>query len=263
MDSHDICRLAPMVSPRTLLSAALLFLIAFPSAGYPGQWRVAPARVFFDRAAKSTVITVVNEGEEKIHLQGKALEWTQDKDGKDVYQESKDLLFFPRILMIDKGEQKIIRAGIKAPATAQEKTFRLFIEEIPQPKKNTSDGTQLTVAVRFGVPVFVKPLKEELGGEVVSAALEKGTFGARVKNTGNVHFRITEISVKGRNGKGEETFAANLDGWYLLAGVARDYSTPIPPEKCALTEQLDITVSTDTKISLNRHLNVEKAQCRP
>jgi len=84
-----------------------------------------------------------------------------------------------------------------------------------------------------------------------------------VKNTGNTHFRITEISIKGRNGKGEETFATKLDGWYLLTGAARVYSTPIPPEKCAVTEQLDITVSTDTKVTLNRHLNVEKSQCLP
>ncbi len=145
----------------------------------------------------------------------------------------------------------------------KEKTYRLFIEEIPQPKKNTADTAQLTVAVRFGVPVFVKPLKEELGGELNSATLNKGVFSAIVKNTGNTHFRIIEISIKGRNNKGAETFAAKLDGWYLLAGASRLYSTSIPTGKCDSTEQLDITVTTDTKIILNGHLNVDKGQCLP
>jgi fimbrial chaperone protein len=253
---------APLNSLQALLCAVFILLV-FPAAGYSGQWRVAPARIFLDREAKSSVITVVNEGDEKINLQGKAMEWSQDPDGKDVYQETKDLVFFPRILMIDKGEQKIIRAGIKIPVTAKEKTYRLFIEEIPQPKKKTADTAQLTVAVRFGIPVFVKPLKEELVGELASTALTRGIFSTIVKNTGNTHFRIIEISIKGRNVKGEETFAEKLNGWYLLAGANRLYSTPIPAGKCGATEQLDITVTTDTKIIFNRHLNVDKGQCLP
>ncbi len=254
-------RFSAQLKPVQALICAVFIFIVFPASGYSGQWRVTPARIFLDSEAKSSVITVVNDGDEKINLQGKAMEWNQDPEGKDVYQETKDLVFFPRILMIDKGEQKIIRAGIKMPATVKEKTYRLFIEEIPQPKKSTADTAQLTVAVRFGVPVFVKPLKEELGGELASAALTKGIFSASVKNTGNSHFRIIEISIKGRNAKGEETFDEKLNGWYLLAGANRLYSTPIPAGKCDTTEQLDITVTTDTKIILNGHLNVDKGQC--
>lgn len=250
-------------TPLTLLCSVMLTLLLFPSAGWPGQWRVAPVRITLEGAAKSSVITVTNEGEETIHLQGKAMEWIQDADGKDVFQETKDLIFFPRILMLAKGENKLVRAGIKTPAASTEKTYRLFIEEIPQPKQNTTGATQLTVAIRFGVPVFVRPMKQELRGELTSLQLDKGVFSAVVKNTGNVHFRITEISVTGRNDKGEETFAEKLNGWYLLAGAARVYSTPVPADKCAATEQMDITVSTDTEIRLNRQLNVDKVRCRP
>jgi fimbrial chaperone protein len=245
------------------LCTIFLVLLFFPVSGYPGQWRVVPARVFLDQVAKSSVIAVVNEGEEKITLQGKAMEWSQDAEGKDQYQETNDLVFFPRILMIDKGEQKIIRTGMKSTATAREKTYRLFIEEIPQPKKSTPDSTQLTVVVRFGVPVFVKPLKEELGAEITSALLTKGHVTTTVRNTGNVHFRITEIAIKGKNGKGEETFATKLDGWYLLTGAARAYSAAIPQDKCVETAQLDIAIATDSKILLKRDLNVEKSQCLP
>ncbi len=93
--------------PATFSSAQALFcaifiLLIFPAVACSGQWRVAPARIFLDRDAKSSVITVVNDGDEKINLQGKAMEWSQDPEGKDVYQETKDLVFFPRILMIDR-----------------------------------------------------------------------------------------------------------------------------------------------------------------
>jgi hypothetical protein len=69
------------------------------------------------------------------------------------------------------------------------------------------------------------------------------------------------LSIKGKNGKGEETYASKLDGWYLLAGADRVYSSPIPAGKCDATKQIDITVTTDTKIILNETLNVEKGQC--
>ncbi len=260
--SHDT-RYSTARSFTQLSIGVSILLILFPAAVLAGQWRVAPVRVFLDREAKSSVVTVVNEGEEKVNLQCKAMEWSQDAQGKDDYQETNDLIFFPRILMLEKGEQKIIRAGIKMPATAREKTYRLFIEEIPQPKKSTADSTQLTVAVRFGVPFFVRPLKEELAGELSATGVTKGNVNLTVKNNGNSHFRIIEILIKGKDGKGEEAIASKLDGWYLLAGASRLYSAAIPVGKCDVTKEIDITVTTDSKVILNRHLNVEKGQCLP
>lgn len=245
-----------------LFPVAVIFFL-FPVEGHSGQWRVAPVMIFLDQQAKSSVVTVVNEGEDTIHLQGKAMEWSQDPEGKDVYQETKDLIFFPRILMLKKGEQKIVRTGIRLPASSKEKTYRLFIEEIPQPKKDTSGASQLTVTVRFGIPVFVQPLKSEPAAELASVTLTKGVLAAAVGNTGNVHFRISEISITGKNGRGEEIFVEKLNGWYLLAGANRNYSFTIPVGKCTATEHLDVTVSTDSKITLNRQLNVDKSQCLP
>lgn len=263
MAGFDRYGVAMLVVPRVLLCVGLLFFLVFPSVGYSGQWRVAPIWITLDQRARSSVVTILNDGEETVHLQGKAMEWTQDSEGKDVYQETNDLIFFPRILMLKKGEQKIIRAGIRVPATSKEKTYRLFIEEIPQPKTDTADSTQLTVAIRFGIPVFVKPLTEEPAAELASVTLSKGVVSANVRNTGNTHFRISEVTLKGSDGKGQETFTEKLNGWYLLTGVGRVYSISIPAEKCASTKQLDLTVSTTTKITLNRQMNVDESQCLP
>jgi fimbrial chaperone protein len=251
------------LSSQAVFCAVVAGILLSAAHGYCGQWRVAPARIFLDRDIKSSVITVVNEGDEKVNLQGKAMEWTQDAEGKDVFKETTDLVFFPRMLLMNKGEQKIIRAGMKIPAAAKEKTYRLFIEEIPQPRKGPADVAQLTVAVRFGVPVFVKPLKEEVKGEIAQAALAKGVVSVAVKNAGNTHFRISDITLKGTNSQGAETFATKIDGWYLLADAARSYTSPVPAGKCAETAQIEIVVSTDAKITLKRQLNVEKGQCLP
>ncbi len=128
-----------------------------------GEWRVSPIRLELDRKVKSGVLSVINEGGEKLLVQIRAFEWTQDEEGKDQYAETADLVFFPKIMTLEKGEERMIRTGIRVPAAGREKTYRLFIEEIPEPRKG-GEGTNVTVAIRFGVPIFVKPIKDENKG---------------------------------------------------------------------------------------------------
>ena len=115
---------------------------------------------------------------------------------------------------------------------------------------------------RFGVPIFVKPLKEEVKGEIEKVELSKGVLNALVKNIGNTHFIINSIDIKGKNAKGEEIFSKELSGWYLLSGVSRLYTTSIPQEVCKDLSKLDIEVKTD-RFNLNGKLDVDQAMCLP
>ncbi len=235
-----------------------LFLI--PSIAFSGQFRVTPIRLDFDRGTKSGVITIVNEGGDKLNVQMKAFEWTQNADGKDQYTETNDIIFFPMIMALEKSEEKILRAGIKIPATTKEKTYRLFIEEIPEPKK--AEGVNVAITIRFGVPIFVKPLKEEVKGEIEKMDFSKGVLSALIKNIGNVHFIINSTDIKGKNVKGEEIFSKELSGWYLLSGVSRLHTITIPQEVCKALSKLDIEVKTD-RFKLNGKLDVDQAMCMP
>lgn len=238
----------------------LLCLFLSPAITFSGEFRVTPIRLDLGREAKSGIITVINEGSEKLHVQMKAFEWMQDAEGKDQYTETADIIFFPKMMILEKNEQRIIRAGIKIPAVAREKTYRLFIEEIPEPKK--AEGTGVAIAIRFGVPIFVKPLKEETKGEIEKIELSKGIFNTIVKNKGNLHFIINSINLKGKNITGMEIFSKELSGWYLLSDASKLYTTQIPPEICKDITKLDIQVKTDRFI-LDGKLNVDKAMCLP
>jgi fimbrial chaperone protein len=240
------------------LSIFLLTIILFPSYSFAGEWRVTPIRIELDKNAKSGVVTIVNEGTEKLNVQMKAFEWTQDAEGKDVYTETEDIIFFPKIMTIEKQEERILRAGIKIPAVAKEKTYRLFVEEIPEPKK--SEGVNIAIAIRFGVPIFVKPLKVEAKGEVQKVELTKGVVSAAVKNTGNVHFMINSVSVRGKNDKGEEIFVKDINGWYLLSDASRIYSAEVPQEICKDLSKIDVQVVTD-KLHLDGKADVDKTMC--
>jgi fimbrial chaperone protein len=165
------------------------------------------------------------------------------------------------MMIFDKKEEKILRAGIKIPATSKEKTYRLFIEEIPGPRKKT-EGTSVAIAIKFGVPIFVKPLKEETKGEIGKIGMAKGLLEVPVRNSGNVHFIIDSIAVRGRNTKGEEVFTRDLAGWYLLSGAARVYTATIPPDVCQNLAKITLEVKTD-KFTLSGNLDADKTMCLP
>ena len=238
---------------------AFLFVLLLPGAAWSGEWRVSPIRLDLGRDAKSGVVTVFNESDDRLQVQMTAMEWTQDADGKDRYAESGEILFFPRLMIFDKKEDKILRAGIRVPATVMEKAYRLFIEEIPGPRKQ-QEGTAIAIAIRFGVPIFVHPLKEEPRGEVGPVTMSEGTLRVPVKNSGNVHFVIQSILVKGKNGKGEEIFSKELSGWYLLAGASRVYSTDVPPEACGNLAGMEFEVETD-RIPLHGQMVADRSMC--
>jgi len=244
---------------RVGVTIALLFLI-IPLTAFAGEWRVTPIRLDFDAKAKSGVITVTNEGDEKMNFQIKAAEWTQDAEGKDQYQETQEIIFFPRIMAVNKKEERVIRAGIRIPATTKEKTYRLFIEEIPAPQR--SEGTTVAINLRFGVPIFAKPSREDPRGVIEKNELSKGVFSTVLKNTGNVHFLIHSIDIKGKNAKGEEIFSKELSGWYLLSGAARLYTSPIPGSLCKDISVIETEVNTD-RFKLSGRLDVNQEMCLP
>ncbi len=238
-------------------SSALLLALAVLSPAFAGQFGVSPIRVDLDRTSKSGTITVSNdETADPLRVQMRLFEWTQDTDGKDVYRESQDLVYFPRLMVLEKGEQKLVRVGLRTPATTQEKTYRLFVEELPAPKvAGAASGNQVAIAVRFGVPVYLTPTKQVMSGEIVRLAVAKGVLHVGVRNTGNTHFTIK--SVTATSGKTTHDMA----GWYLLAGATRDHAIELPAADCARLGKLDVIVATD-QMELRGALDVDASMCK-
>lgn len=251
-----------MIFMRSLFMILLASVFTFYSSiAFSGELRVTPVKLFFDQQFKNGIITVINEGDEPIQVEIKAAEWTQDAGGKDQYNPTKELIFFPKILKLEKGEQRAVRAGIKSAAISQEKTYRLFIKELPKANPKTQ-GTQITFAVQFAIPIFVKPIKEEIKGKIESITQGTGKLKIDVQNTGNSHFRIESIQVKGFDKKGIENFSKEIGGWYLLAGVRRTFETMLTQEVCLDTAKVAVEVKSEQLI-LHDKMDVINTLCLP
>jgi fimbrial chaperone protein len=245
-----------MTALQKQIHLSLLACLLMSANAIAGNFAVSPIRLDFDRTTKTGVIAVTNDDEDKLQIQMKAFEWIQDADGKDKYEETDDLIFFPKIATVEKGEQRLLRTSYKIPATDKQKTYRLFIEEIPGPQKTPVQGAQIAVAVRFGVPIFLKPIKEEVKGEVENIKYADGKLNVKIKNAGNTHFFINNIQLKSG-----EKIAEDIKGWYLLNGATRTYSIPMTPQACSALGKADIVVKTDI-VEFTRPLDAAVA-CAP
>lgn len=255
-------RLGRMTSYRSpLLLLLLLCALLLPQSVTAGSWRVIPIFLDFDQKTRSGVITLINDGENKISLQIKSYVWSQDSTGKDQYQEDAELIFFPRLLTIEPGKSSVLRVGLQIPATGVEKTYRLFIEEIPEARK-TDQGATIAIALRFGVPIYAAPLKSEPRGEFAEAMLENGKVSTVIKNTGNVHFRIQTVQLVGKDASGVEVLRQKLDGWYLLSGVSRPYVFTLQAEECRKAATLELLADTDRE-DIAAGIKVDPQSCTP
>jgi len=241
----------------------VVFLLTFSLAGYAmaANFDIKPIKIFFDDQTKIEKLTLKNVSEDNFTVQIKAYKWTQDEKGKDVYQDTNDLIIFPKIATLKKEEEKIVRIGTNLGSDSLEKTYRIFVEEIPSGEKEDTKAATLHMYLKIGVPIFISPVKKDEKGSIEAVKLQKGKAEIKVKNQGNAHFVVTAIQVRGMNPQGKEIFSGDLGGWYILSGLSKAYEISIPLDVCKNMTRLNIEVKTNTNIIFKEQLQVEKAMC--
>jgi fimbrial chaperone protein len=227
-----------------------------------GEFSVNPIRVELGATVRSGVIAVKNDGKEKLSFQLAAMEWSQDAAGKDQYADTTDLIFFPKIMTVEPGQEGLIRVGAKKPVVPAERTYRLFIEELPAPSKTPEQSAvQVNVLIRFGAPVFINPVKAQDGLQIAGLSLSRGTLSFSARNIGNRHQIVQGIQLSGKDASGNEVYALTIADRYLLAGTNKPYNTDIAAEQCSRIAGLEVAVKTD-KSSAVQKLDVTPAMCR-
>jgi len=218
------------------------------------EFSVTPIRAELKPGALSETITVTNHASARLRVAVKLVEWTQDATGKDIYRDSNDLVYFPRQLELPPDSKRLVRVGLKVPAGVVERTYRLFIEEQPEPVA-ASGQSQVAFYFRFGVPIFVAPAVPKAQPEVLEPTLTKGKLALVVRNRGNHHFRLTKVTVSDGG-----DYVKELQGWYSLAGSERTYADDVPPVVCQQAKTLSMALEGEG-IRIERQLHVDPASC--
>lgn len=244
-----------------LLSFVLFCSLLAARPAVAGEFSVTPIRLDLGAAIRSSVISIRNDDTQKLIFQLQAMEWSQDSAGKDQYAVSQDLIFFPKILSVEPSEEGLIRVGTKTPEVPTEKTYRLFIEELPSPSKSTTgNSAQINVLIRFGAPVFISPLKPLDNLDIEDFQIDQGIVSLSVKNTGNRHQFVQGINLRGVDRTGNEVYGLTLTDRYLLTGTAKSYTATIPPGQCGRMTSLAVEFKTD-KFVATRKLDISRSMC--
>ena len=238
----------------------LTFFVLSSRRGLAADFSVNPIKLFFGARQKTNVVTVKNNSPDKLTLQITIYQWSQDAETKDVFSPTSDIIAFPKILTIEKDRERLIRVGTRVPPGAFEKTYRIYLEEIPRPQKEPPTETTLRTVMKVGLPVFIEPVKAEAQGKITGAGAEKGELSFSIENSGNIHFLIRGINVSGADASGAAVFQTEMAGWYLHAGRSKKFSFNIPEDICGKIDSLKIDVSTD-RLSLTERLNAPAQMC--
>ena len=224
---------------------------------------VSRVQIFLSDRTKSELITLKNVSDAIVRFQLSVSSWAQSPQGEMVLATTRDIVFFPPLFSLKPGEERNIRVGRTTPTSAIEKTYRLFIEELPK-QEGAAPGPpgQVEMRTRLGVPIFLRPPKEVAGGRVDTIEVRDGNLSFALHNTGTVHFLAQAIRVIGYGAAGETILEGKLDGWYVLAGGTRLHDLELPSDKCPLLRTITVEVQTPLA-AFTQRVDLSSVGCRP
>jgi fimbrial chaperone protein len=242
------------------LVCSFFCILLFQSILWTASFDIKPVRIELNDKIRMEKLVIKNVSDVDFPLQVHVYEWSQNENGEDVYRETQDIVVFPKILTIKKGEERFIRLGANTLPGIKEKTYRVYVEEMAS-ETAEQQGATIRLFMKVGIPIFITPPeKKEDQAEINGIAMDKGKIKVKVRNSGNSHVIVTGIGVRGLNAAGGEAFNRSIAGWYVLSGMEKSYETDIPPNECGLISSYDIELKT-SKTTVTRHMPVDPSMC--
>ena len=221
---------------------------------------VSPVQIWLSPDSSKSLLTLRNDSAEETRYQLTAQAWDEDAKAGMKLAPTQDVVFFPTLFSLKPGETKNVRVGVAVPFGDIERTYRLFVEELPPAEKPQARST-VRVLTRVGIPIFVSPLRSLADRKL--SAVEVGRSGAAidVQNTGNVHLRVETVKVEAYADGGAKLFERQTQGWYVLAGGHKRYEVEVPKDACARVRRLVVSVKTDKEEIFQQPLDTPAGAC--
>jgi fimbrial chaperone protein len=242
------------------LALALAAVCAIGAASTSGAaaatFTVEPTQIFLSDRTPSVVMTLRNDSQETLRFELSVLKWHQSPTGEMQLEPTEDVVFFPALLTLGPGESRRVRVGNATTLDVREKTYRIFVEELP-PLTQQAGGVR--VLTKMGIPIFLRPAKESASATLTNVSQQNGRLHFTLANDGTVHFVPKEIRVRGLIAS-TTTFENRLDGWYVLAGGRREFEMAFPDAECARVTSVLVDVQFGS-VSLQESLQTPNGVC--
>jgi len=190
-------------------------------------------------------VALRNVGKEPVRLEVQATRWSQSPEGQLETAPTDELVVFPPLLTLAPGEERNLRVGATARPGAAERSYRVFLQELPPPEK-PGERQQVRVLSRLGLPVFLAPERSATRADLADLQVQGGKARFALQNAGSVRLRPAEVRLTARGADGRTLFARALDAWYVLAGGERRYQVELPAESCPAVRSVAVEVALGT-----------------
>jgi fimbrial chaperone protein len=248
------------VTPRAFVQRLTFFLILLAAPAAASQFTVNPTRVELSSRTASSVVSVRNDGKAPIRIQVKAHAWAQTLEGVVKLDPTDDVVVFPTLLTLEPGEERRLRVAVATRPGDVERTYRIFLEELPPPKSGPDAVNGVQVLTRVGIPIFLAPVKSSAQANVSDVGLAHDGLHFQVDNQGNTHFVPQTLRVRGLGANGQTVSDQQRDGWYILAHSSRRYTVPFDGKDCARIRSVLIDVML-ADATLNGRLDTPGGAC--
>jgi fimbrial chaperone protein len=178
---------------RKIQAMMLILGAAMAAPASASTFNISPIRAVLTNSHRTEALTIANAEDSPVVVQVRVLSWSQ-KAGAEQLEDTRELLVTPPVLQIAANSEQIVRVALRRePDPAQELTYRVIFEEVPQAAPGNFTG--LRVALRLSIPVFVAPAHGSAGAQVAWASrwLPNGQLELAATNSGSGHLQITDF----------------------------------------------------------------------
>lgn len=209
----------------------------FPAAA--GSLRLQPISVEIMGPGQTGTITLLNEGRETVTVQTRIFRWSQSGGTEDDLVPTRDVVSSPPSIKLKPGANYVLRIvrTLKTPVKGEE-TYRLLIDELPNPSRMRNGA--VTMTVRQSVPVFFFEPTASPAKIVWSYKQDGKNLIVTAQNNGSRFLRVADMSIKNNSGK----IVARHKGLagYVLGNSSRKWVLPIGGK---LNGEASISASTN------------------
>lgn len=207
------------------------------------SFSVSPVRIYMQARERATAITVENEGDAEVVMQGEVFEWKQKADGSDELTPTDDLILAPPILKVAPKSRQVLRlANLKPVPPGEQLTYRIIVREIPDaaPPK---EGVQIKVSLAFSLPIFITPpgAKQQLVCDAKRTSPD--LLVATCENRGDAYAQPVNFAV--RTASGAVLMSQDIAGGYILPKVRRHFELKRPANGPAMAGAAKLAVTQD------------------
>jgi fimbrial chaperone protein len=233
-----------------LFAILVLLIAASATPALCGTFTVSPVRIQVSASRPNAILQVANRDDDPVTLQAHVVAWSFEGQ-KDIYVDNDEVMLNPPIAVVGAHQTQAIRLGLRRlNDSAQERSYRLILEEVPRPAKPGFVGVR--TIVKISIPIFASPktaIAPRLGWQAVKMS------DSRVKliatNHGSAHIQIKSLNVTGADSP--EGYLKDVPPTYLLPNQQREWV--IDDERARVANRIKVVAVTDAG-ALNETIDI-------